>query len=143
MGGWVYIMTNNRGGVLYIGVTADLPARIMQHKQGKGSTFCRRYGLDRLVYAEAHAEITDAIAREKAIKAWKRAWKIELIEKTNPEWDDLFEHIHRLPAIPAFAGMTGRQTVRFPPSTGHSRGRCDILKAVWQLYRRAGKLLPF
>lgn len=51
MGRWVYIMPNKRGGVLYIGVTADLPARIMQHKQGKGSAFCRRYGLDRLVYA--------------------------------------------------------------------------------------------
>ncbi len=94
MGGLVYIMTNKRGGVLYIGVTADLPARIMQHKQGKGSAFCRRYGLDRLVYAEPHSDIIDAIAREKAMKAWKRSWKIELIEKTNPEWDELFEHIH-------------------------------------------------
>ena len=94
MGGWVSIMSNKRGGVLYIGVTADLPARIMQHKQGKGSAFCRRYGLDRLVYAEPHAEIADAIAREKAMKAWKRAWKIEQIEKSNPEWSDLFEQIH-------------------------------------------------
>ena len=93
MGGWVYIMTNKRHGVLYIGVTADLRARIMQHKQGKGSAFCRRYGLNRLAYAEPHAEIVDAIAREKAMKAWKRAWKIELIEKGNPEWDDLFERI--------------------------------------------------
>ena len=94
MGGWVYIKTNKLGGVLYIGLTADLPARIVQHKQGKGSAFCRRYGLDRLVYAEPHAEIADAIAREKAMKAWKRAWKIELIEEHNPDWDDLFERIH-------------------------------------------------
>ena len=94
MSGWVYIMTNKRSGVLYIGVTADLPARIMQHKQGKGSAFCRRYGLDRLIYAEPYGEITDAIAREKAMKAWNRAWQIELIDKTNPEWLDLFEHIH-------------------------------------------------
>ncbi|WP_281247000.1 GIY-YIG nuclease family protein [Erythrobacter sanguineus] len=94
MGGWVYIMTNKRGGVLYIGVTADLPARIMQHKQSKGSTFCRRYGLDRLVYVEPHAEIVAAIAREKAMKAWKRAWKIEQIDKSNPEWGDLFEQIN-------------------------------------------------
>ena len=93
MGGWVYIMTNKRDGVLYIGVTADLPARIVQHRQGNGSAFCRRYGLNRLVYTEPHAEIVDAIAREKAMKAWKRAWKIELIEKSNPEWDDLFEQI--------------------------------------------------
>jgi putative endonuclease len=93
MGGWVYIMTNKRDGVLYIGVTADLPARVSQHKEGKGSAFCRHYGLDRLVYAEPHAKITDAIAREKAMKAWKRAWKIEQIAKSNPEWDDLFEQI--------------------------------------------------
>ena len=93
MAGWVYIMTNKRGGVLYIGVTADLPPRISQHKQGKGSAFCRRYGLNRLVYAEPHAEIADAIAREKAMKAWKRAWKIELIERGNPKWRDLFDTI--------------------------------------------------
>ncbi|MCB2088940.1 MAG: GIY-YIG nuclease family protein [Sphingomonadaceae bacterium] len=89
MGGWVYIMTNKHDGVLYIGVTADLPARIMQHRTGKGSAFCRRYGLDRLVYAEPHGSIVDAIAREKAMKAWK----IELIEEVNPEWRDLFEDI--------------------------------------------------
>ena len=93
MGGWVYIMTNKQDGVLYIGVTAELSARVMQHRTGKGSTFCRRYGLDRLVYAEPHAEIMDAIVREKAMKAWKRAWKIELIEKANPGWDDLFEQL--------------------------------------------------
>ncbi|HCI63163.1 MAG TPA: excinuclease ABC subunit C, partial [Erythrobacter sp.] len=57
---------------------------------GKGSAFCRRYGLKRLVYAEEHDSIEDAIAREKAMKAWKRAWKIELVEGVNPEWDDLF-----------------------------------------------------
>ncbi|PZT85852.1 MAG: excinuclease ABC subunit C [Citromicrobium sp.] len=93
MGGWVYIMTNKRDGVLYIGVTADLPARIVQHREGKGSAFCHRYGLDRLVYAEPHENIHDAITREKAMKAWKRAWKIELIEQTNPEWSDLFQHL--------------------------------------------------
>lgn len=93
MGGWVYIMTNKRDGVLYIGVTADLPARVMQHRTGKGSAFCRRYGLGRLVYAEPFTDISDAIAREKALKAWKRAWKIELIETVNPAWDDYFEHL--------------------------------------------------
>ncbi|PZT85185.1 MAG: excinuclease ABC subunit C [Citromicrobium sp.] len=93
MGGWAYIMTNKRDGVLYIGVTADLPARVVQHREGKGSAFCRRYGLDRLVYAEPHEDIHDAITREKAMKAWRRAWKIELIEQTNPEWSDLFQHL--------------------------------------------------
>ena len=93
MGGWVNIMTNKRDGVLYIGITADLPARVWQHKSGTGSAFCRRYGLDRLVYAEQHCDIRDAIVREKAMKAWKRAWKVELIEKANPAWSDLSEHL--------------------------------------------------
>ena len=83
-------MSNRKDGVLYIGVTSDLSRRIVQHREGKGSAFCRRYGLTRLVYAEEHDSIGDAIAREKAMKAWKRAWKIELVEGVNPEWDDLF-----------------------------------------------------
>ena len=90
MSAWVYIMSNRENGVLYIGVTADLSRRIVQHREGKGSAFCRRYGLKRLVYAEEHDSIGDAIAREKAMKAWKRAWKIELVEGVNPAWDDLF-----------------------------------------------------
>ena len=91
MSAWVYIMSNRKDGVLYIGVTADLSRRIIQHREGKGSAFCRRYGLTRLVYAEEHDSIGDAIAREKAMKAWKRAWKIELIEGVIPAWDDLFD----------------------------------------------------
>ena len=90
MSAWVYIMSNRKDGVLYIGVTSELSRRIVQHREGKGSAFCRRYGLKRLVYAEEHDSIEDAIAREKAMKAWKRAWKIELVEGVNPEWDDLF-----------------------------------------------------
>ena len=93
MGGWVYIMSNRVHGVLYIGVTADLAARIAQHRCGKGSAFCRRYGLGRLVYAEHYTEVDNAIAREKAMKAWKRAWKIELIESNNPDWHDLFDEM--------------------------------------------------
>ena len=82
-------MTNKPRGVLYLGVTADLVARDEQHRSGAGSAFCRRYGLNRLVLAEEHPTILDAIAREKAMKAWKRDWKIELIEAANPAWDDL------------------------------------------------------
>lgn len=93
MGGWTYILTNKARGVLYIGVTSDLAAGITQHRAGTGSSFCRRYGLKRLVFVEQHSEITAAIAREKALKAWKREWKIELIEQANPGWDDLFEHL--------------------------------------------------
>ena len=92
-GGWTYILTNKPGGVLYIGVTADLAERIMQHRAGRGSVFCKRYGVKRLVLAERHESIDAAILREKALKAWQRAWKIRLVEEANPLWDDLFEHI--------------------------------------------------
>jgi putative endonuclease len=93
-GAWTYILTNRRNGVLYIGVTSDIAARMMQHRAGKGSAFCRRYNCTILVLAEAHESIDYAITREKALKAWKRAWKIELIEASNPEWADLFERIN-------------------------------------------------
>jgi putative endonuclease len=89
-GGWTYIMTNRPHGVLYIGVTANLPGRVWQHRNGEGSKFCRRYKLTRLVLAEQHESIEDAIAREKAMKAWRRDWKIELIEQANPQWLDLW-----------------------------------------------------
>ncbi|WP_420607148.1 GIY-YIG nuclease family protein [Novosphingopyxis sp.] len=92
-GGWVYIMTNRRYGVLYIGVTSNLPARIAQHREGRGSVFTRRYKLRRLVHAEPHPTIEDAIRREKAMKAWQRPWKLELIEEHNPGWDDLYAHV--------------------------------------------------
>jgi putative endonuclease len=79
--------------VLYIGVTSNLAARMMQHRTGAGSAFCRKYGLNRLVLAEPHAGIVEAIRREKTLKAWKRAWKIRLIDEANPWWEDLFERL--------------------------------------------------
>ena len=94
MGGWVYIMTNAPHGTLYIGVTADIAARVFAHREGSGSEFCRKHGLTRLVYSERHESITDAIAREKAMKRWKRQWKLKLIRKDNPDWLDLFEMIN-------------------------------------------------
>lgn len=92
-GGWVYIMADAPLGTIYIGVTADLAARTYQHKTGKGSDFCRKYGLNRLVYVEKYPTIHEAIAREKAMKAWKRIWKTDKISALNPDWADLFEHI--------------------------------------------------
>ena len=92
-GGWAYIMTNRRAGALHIGVTADLAERVWQHRNGLGSAFCKRYNLTCLVLVEPHSTIEEAIAREKAMKKWNRSWKIELIERANPEWDDLWEHI--------------------------------------------------
>lgn len=86
---YTYIMTNKPRGVLYVGVTTDIAARAAQHRDGSGSAFCRRYNLTRLVLIEAHDDVTVAIVREKALKAWKREWKIRLIEAVNPDWRDL------------------------------------------------------
>ena len=83
-------MTNGPSGTLYIGITANLAARVAQHRLGSGSDFCRRYGLVRLVYIERDDRIDDAIAREKALKAWK----LDLIAKANPDWDDLYSTIN-------------------------------------------------
>jgi putative endonuclease len=95
-GGWVYIMADRYRETLYIGVTSNLAARVFAHREGRGSRFCARYGLRRLVHAEEAPTIEEAIAREKAMKKWKRAWKIELIEQANPDWNDLFEMIQRV-----------------------------------------------
>jgi putative endonuclease len=92
-GGWIYVLCNKPHGVLYVGVTADLVARIAQHRAGEGGVFTRRHHCTRLVYAEPHDSIEDAIRREKAIKAWLRVWKLQLIQEHNPAWEDLFERI--------------------------------------------------
>lgn len=92
-GGYTYIMTNKARSVLYIGVTANLAARVLQHRKGAGSTFCKKYGLTCLVLVESHDDMTLAIARKKALKVWKREWKIRLIEGSNPDWRDLSDLI--------------------------------------------------
>jgi len=86
---YVYILASKKNGTLYIGVTNDIARRIAEHKAGTGSTFTRKYGVHLLVYVETHDSITDAIARDKAMKEWQRAWKIRQIEAANPEWRDL------------------------------------------------------
>ena len=93
MGGWVYIVTNCPNGTLYVGVTSDLARRIWEHREGVVEGFTLRYALKRLVLAERHDDIQGAIQREKNIKHWPRAWKIELIEAANPHWDDLFDQL--------------------------------------------------
>jgi putative endonuclease len=92
-GGWVYIMADRYRGTLYVGVTADLPARIHQHRTGDGSDFCARYSLTRLVWAERGDDIAACIAHEKRLKRWHRQWKFELIERSNPDWQDLFDSL--------------------------------------------------
>ena len=89
----VYILASKHQGVLYTGVTSNLPQRIWQHKHKLVDGFSRQYNVDRLVWFELHAEMYAAIIREKQIKKWNRAWKIELIEACNPDWNDRFEEI--------------------------------------------------
>jgi putative endonuclease len=86
----VYIMTNRQFGTLYVGVTSDLVRRVDEHRNGRIEGFTRTYGLKRLVWYEAHAEIALAIHREKRLKEYKRDWKINLIERQNPNWLDLY-----------------------------------------------------
>ena len=90
-GGWVYIMTNRRNGTLYLGVTSDIARRAWEHREGLVEGFTKRYGLTRLVHAERHDEIAAAIQRERTVKHWPRAWKVDLIVANNPDWDDLYE----------------------------------------------------
>jgi putative endonuclease len=88
---FVYVLASRRNGTLYVGVTNDLRRRMVEHKKKFVPGFTRQYGVDRLMYAEEHASSFDARARERSLKRWRRAWKIALIERTNPEWRDLFE----------------------------------------------------
>jgi putative endonuclease len=87
----VYILASRRNGTLYVGVTSDLVRRVEQHRSKAVAGFVRDYGVYTLVYAEFHATMTDAILREKRIKKWRRAWKLQLIERENPQWLDLLE----------------------------------------------------
>ncbi len=89
----VYILASRRNGTLYVGVTSNLPRRVWEHKHDLVAGFTRRYRVHLLVWYEAHASMSAAIQREKAIKKWKRRWKIELIERLNPEWRDLYEDL--------------------------------------------------
>ena len=85
----VYILASRRHGTLYIGVTNSLQKRLEQHRNGEGSSFVKTYSIYRLVHVEAYERANAAIAREKQLKRWKRDWKVELIERENPEWRDL------------------------------------------------------
>jgi putative endonuclease len=89
----VYILASKRNGTLYIGVTSDLVKRVWEHKNNAVQGFTARYGVHMLVWYEAHETMESAIIREKALKNWKRDWKMELIEQFNPEWLDLYETI--------------------------------------------------
>ncbi len=87
---YVYIMATEKGGTLYVGVTSDLLKRIHQHKDDLVAGFTSKYGVHRLVYYEQTEDVESALSREKRIKKWRRRWKIELIERANPGWRDLY-----------------------------------------------------
>ena len=89
----VYILASKRNGTLYIGVTSNIVKRIHEHRNDLADGFTKKYKVHDLVYFEPHEEMNTAITREKQIKKWNRSWKIELIEKNNPEWKDLYESI--------------------------------------------------
>jgi putative endonuclease len=91
---FVYILASRRNGTLYIGVTNNLARRVAEHKARLVPGFTRQYGVDRLVYFEQYNSILEARAREHAMKRWNRAWKIQLIEKSNPEWRDLSNELN-------------------------------------------------
>jgi putative endonuclease len=92
-GGWVYITTNRPNGTLYIGVTSDLARRVWEHREQAADGFTKRYRLKRLVWIEFHHDIRSAIQREKNMKHWPRAWKIDLILAHNPDWKDLYDRV--------------------------------------------------
>ena len=93
--GHVSLLASRRNGTLYLGVTSDLVGRIRQHKAGTFDGFSKRHGVTQFAWFERHDRIADAIAREKQVKKWRRAWKLELIETLNPSWADLYETVMR------------------------------------------------
>jgi putative endonuclease len=89
----VYILASKRNGTLYVGVTSDLIKRVWQHKSDLAEGFTQEHAVHNLVWYEMHETMESAITREKQIKAWKRLWKLRLIEESNPDWADLYEQI--------------------------------------------------
>jgi putative endonuclease len=87
----VYILASKQNGTLYVGVTSDIVRRAWEHRTGQIDGFTKHYAIHRLVYAEFHETMTDAIAREKQMKKWRRVWKLKLIERDNPSWRDLYD----------------------------------------------------
>lgn len=95
----VYILASKKNGVLYVGVTNNLWRRFVEHKYHQGSVFVRKYAIDRLVFYQSFYNVKEAIAQEKRLKRWWRAWKIRLIEELNPEWEDLSKNWHGIDEV--------------------------------------------
>ncbi|MBY6204138.1 GIY-YIG nuclease family protein [Halomonas denitrificans] len=120
----VYILTNRRNGTLYIGVTRDLVARLEAHRSGAVAGFTRTHSVHRLVHVERFATAMEAIAREKQLKAWKRWWKVQLIEQRNPYWVDLSDRLRNR------GGKDTGSQIEFG-TTGWGGGRHWVPNRVW------------
>lgn len=128
---YVYILASDKKGTLYIGVTNDLVRRIYEHKNNLASSFSSKYDIHSLVYYETTSDINSALLREKQMKKWKRQWKINLIEKMNPEWDDLYEKLVQW--IPACAGMTVDD--RYYLGSATTNNRLSVVPGGQQVWR--------
>ncbi|MCL4767086.1 MAG: GIY-YIG nuclease family protein [Hyphomicrobiaceae bacterium] len=120
----VYILSSRRNGTLYVGVTSDLVGRISLHKQNLFHGFSERYSVHHVVYYEFHETMVSAIRREKSVKRWRRDWKIELIEKTNPYWRDLY------PELSGLIDPNANGGAQWPkPATSITRPRSPTMSA--------------
>jgi putative endonuclease len=90
---YVYILSSEKNGTLYVGLTEDIAKRVVRHRDGKGSKFVKKYNIQRLVYFEKANDYSEACSRERQLKSWERKWKLALIEQMNPEWKDLGKEI--------------------------------------------------
>ena len=90
---FVYIVASKKNGILYIGITNDIIKRTIEHKSGKFGGFTKKYNVHKLVYYDTFGDVEQAIGREKRLKKWNRQWKIELVERSNPEWKDLYNEL--------------------------------------------------
>jgi putative endonuclease len=113
---WVYMLASQPRGTIYIGVTNGLIKRVYEHRAGIGSKFTTKYKVRRLVWFEEFADINEAIQREKTLKHYVRAWKINLIERENPHWGDLY------PSLPSVAPLAEDWQPLDPGSSGQARG---------------------
>lgn len=122
-GGWIYILASGRNGTLYTGSTRNLMRRVYEHREGLLPGFTRKYGVMRLVWFEGHDSVAAAYRREQLLKRWRRAWKIELIEKSNPQWRDLYEDLtSNLPPVTFLQPAPRAQPRRKPGCEPGSRG---------------------
>ena len=106
---FIYILASKRNGTLYLGITSNLLKRVYEHKNNLIDGFTKKYNVHTLLYYETYNDIYDAIAREKRIKKWKRSWKIELIEKSNPKWEDLYYRLSGLKKQEEVSGSSIRR----------------------------------